>query len=194
VRRFAAAVFVLLNADPALAHSTIPGATGFIGGLLHPFVAPAHLMALGALGLLLGQQAARERTVLLAIFAVALAAGVAAIASALAAQNPDVAVLAAAAILGLLVALARPVPLIGVVPVLFVTGVAIELDSVPQEISVAETLLALAGTSVTVFLIPTLLATLMACLRRDWQRIAMRIVGSWIAASAMLVLVLRLAK
>jgi urease accessory protein len=194
VRRFAAAVFVLLNADPALAHSTIPGATGFIGGLLHPFVAPAHLMALGALGLLLGQQAARERTVLLAIFAVALAAGVAAIASALAAQNPDVAVLAAAAILGLLVALARPVPLIGVVPVLFVTGVAIELDSVPQEISVAETLLALAGTSVTVFLISTLLATLMACLRRDWQRIAMRIVGSWIAASAMLVLVLRLAK
>jgi urease accessory protein len=194
VRRFAAAVFVLLNADPALAHSTTPGATGFIGGLLHPFVAPAHLMALGALGLLLGQQAARERTVLLAIFAVALAAGVAAIASALAAQNPDVAVLAAAAILGLLVALARPVPLIGVVPVLFVTGVAIELDSVPQEISVAETLLALAGTSVTVFLIPTLLATLMACLRRDWQRIAMRIVGSWIAASAMLVLVLRLAK
>jgi urease accessory protein len=194
VRRFAAAVFVLLNADPALAHSTIPGATGFIGGLLHPFVAPAHLMALGALGLLLGQQAARERTVLLAIFAVALAAGVAAIASALAAQNPDVAVLAAAAILGLLVALARPVALIGVAPVLFVTGVAIELDSVPQEISVAETLLALAGTSVTVFLIPTLLAMLMACLRQDWQRIAMRIVGSWIAASAMLVLVLRLAK
>jgi urease accessory protein len=194
VRRFAAAVFVLLNAEPALAHPTIPGATGFIGGLLHPFVVPAHLMALCALGLLLGQRAARERTVLLAIFAVALAAGVAAIASALAAENPDVAVLAAAAILGLLVALARPVPLIGVAPVLFVTGVAIEFDSVPQEISTAETLLALAGTSVTVFSIPTLLAMLMACLQRDWQRLAVRIVGSWIAASAMLVLVLRLAK
>jgi urease accessory protein len=194
VRRFAAAVFVLLTAEPALAHSTIPGATGFLGGLLHPFVVPAHLMALGALGLLLGQQASRARIALLAIFAVALAAGVAAIASALAAENPDVAVLAAAAILGLLVALARPVPLIGVAPVLFVTGVAIELDSVPQEISVAETLLALAGTSVIVFLIPTLLAMLMARLRRDWQRIAVRIAGSWIAASAMLVLVLRLAK
>jgi urease accessory protein len=194
VRRVAAAAFVLLTVEPALAHSTIPGATGFIGGLLHPFVVPAHLMALGALGLLLGQQASRARIVLLAIFAVALAAGVAAIASALAAENPDVAVLAAAVILGLLVALARPVPLIGIAPVLFITGVAIELDSVPQEISVAETLLALAGTSVIVFLIPTLLAMLMACLRRDWQRIAMRIVGSWIAASAMLVLVLRLAK
>jgi len=31
-------------------------------------------------------------------------------------------------------------------------------------------------------------------LRRDWQRLAVRIIGSWIAASAMLVLAVRLTR
>jgi urease accessory protein len=37
-------------------------------------------------------------------------------------------------------------------------------------------------------------AALTAYCRRDWQRIAVRVAGSWIAASAILVLALRLAR
>ena len=188
------AVLALLGAEPALAHSPIPGVTGFAGGVLHPLLVPAHLMALTALGLLLGQQAPRQRTILLIIFTAALLAGLAAIASALAAEIPDVIVLVTATILGLLVALARPAPLIATAPIIFVLGVALELDSVPQEISMRATLLTLAGTTIAAVLIPALLAALSAYLRRDWQRIGARVLGSWIAASAILVLALRLAK
>ena len=194
MRRSAAAVLLLLSAEPALAHPPIPGVTGFTGGLLHPLLVHAHLMALVALGLLLGQQAVRPRYLLLGLFAASLLAGIAAIAAALTAENSDVIVLAAVAILGLLVALARPVPLIGVGPIVFVVGVALELDSVPQEISTRATLLALAGTTIAASLIPALLATLTTYLRRDWQRIGARVLGSWIAASAILVLALRLAR
>ena len=191
---WAAAVFVLLSGGPALAHSAVPGVTGFSGGLLHPLLVSAHLLALAALGLLVGQQAPRQRYSLIAIFAASLLTGVAAIASALAAENPDLIILAAAAILGLLVAVARPVPLIGAVPIVFMLGVALELDSVPQEISTRATLLTLAGTTITALAIPALLAALTSYLRRDWQGLGVRVVGSWIAASAILVLALRLAK
>jgi urease accessory protein len=40
----------------ALAHSPIPGIASFYSGVLHPFVVPAQLMALLALGLLFGQR------------------------------------------------------------------------------------------------------------------------------------------
>jgi len=77
---------------------------------------------------------------------------------------------------------------------LVIAGVALELDSVPQEISMLRTLLALGGTAIAALLIPAVLAALMTYLRRDWQRIGVRIVGSWIAASAILVLALRFAR
>jgi urease accessory protein len=194
VRRFAAAFLILLTATPALAHSPIPGVSGFTGGALHPLLVPAHLMALAAFGLLLGQQAPRQRHLLLAIFAASLLSGVGAVTAALAAENPELIVLVAAAVLGLLVALARPLPLIGVGPIVFALGVALELDSVPQEISMRATLLTLSGTAVTAFALPALLAVPAAHLNRGWQCIAVRVLGSWIAASAILVLALRFAR
>jgi urease accessory protein len=65
---------------------------------------------------------------------------------------------------------------------------------VPQEISMRKTFLALAGTALVAFIIVAGVGTLAALARRDWQRIGIRIVGSWIAASAILVLALRLAR
>jgi urease accessory protein len=194
VRRFAVAFLVLHSATPALAHSPIPGVTGFSGGVLHPLLVPAHLMTLAAFGLLLGQQAPRQRYPLLAIFAASLLSGIGAVAAALAAENPDAVVLVAAAILGLLVAVARPLPLIGVGPIVFALGVALELDSVPQETSMRATLVTLGGTALAAFAIPALLAILTTYLQRDWQRIGARVFGSWVAAGAILVLALRLAR
>jgi urease accessory protein len=194
VRRFAAVFIVLLSATPALAHSPIPGVTGFTGGLLHPLLVPAHLMALAALGLLLGQQVPRQRYLLLGTFAASLLCGIGTVAAALAAESPDVVVLVTGAILGLLVVLARPLPLIGVGPIVFALGIALALDSVPQEISMRATLLTLGGTALAAFAIPALLAILSAKLQRDWPRVGVRVLGSWMAASAILVLALRLAR
>ena len=47
--------------------------SGFVAGLVHPLALPAHVLALLALGLLIGQQTAGTRHVSLAAFAAGVA-------------------------------------------------------------------------------------------------------------------------
>jgi urease accessory protein len=183
---------LLIAMSPAHAHDVIRGVGGFYGGLLHPVLVPAHALALVTLGLLIGQQTPRRRAGLLATFAASLVLGIGLIVAAFAVFYADYAVLGVAAVAGLAVAIARPLPLVVACPLMAIAGVALELDSVPQEISMLATFLALTGTAVAAFLITLFLADLTVYLRRDWQRIGVRVVGSWIAASAILVLALRL--
>jgi hydrogenase/urease accessory protein HupE len=56
---------LLLATDPAHAHDVVAGVGGFYGGLLHPLLVPAHVLALTSLGLLIGQQTPRQRAGLL---------------------------------------------------------------------------------------------------------------------------------
>lgn len=192
--RCAAGIAALLAATmPARAHDVASGIGGFYGGLVHPLLVPAHVLALAGLGLCMGQHAPRHRAVLLALFAASLVAGVIIIVSAFAVTAAEYAILAVAAVAGLAVAVARPQWLVSA-PLAAVAGVAVELDSVPQEISMSATFLALTGTAVAAFLLVTVVADLTVYWRPDWQRIATRVVGSWIAASAILVLALRLAR
>jgi len=190
----AALAWLLITAAPASAHDVVPGVGGSLGGLLHPVLVPAHALALTALGLLVAQQAPRHRMGLLAAFAASLGAGILVIVSAFAVADAQYAVLGVAAAAGLAVALARPLlaPVAALVGLF--GGVAVELDSAPEEISMQRTFLSLVGTAVGALLVVVLVAGLAIHLRRGWQRIGVRIVGSWIAASAILVLALRLAR
>jgi urease accessory protein len=52
----------------------------------------------------------------------------------------------------------------------------------------------LAGTALGACLALAIIAACASRLRRSWQRVGMRIVGSWIAASAILVLALHFAR
>src|SRR5262245_62430879 len=54
----------LAATSPASAHAVIPGVGGFAGGLVHPLLVPAHLIALLVLGLFIGHQAPRHRLLL----------------------------------------------------------------------------------------------------------------------------------
>jgi hypothetical protein len=102
--------------------------------------------------------------------------------------------LACGGLAGLIVVLARPLP-IALTGALIVTGgMALELDSVPAVISVQDTLLALAGTAFGAWLALLLVAVSTRNPTQDWQRIGVRVLGSWAAASAILVLTLKFAK
>jgi urease accessory protein len=167
---------------------------GFQGGLLHPLLVPAHLLALVALGLLLGQmKVGKSRTALIVAFAAGFVGGIAAVMQAYAPTNPVTVVLACAAVAGALVALARPLPTaISALPVV-IAGTAIALDSVPDTISTTTTLLTLFGAALGTTLVLAAVALSSARLTRAWLRTGIRIAGSWIAASAILVLALQLA-
>jgi len=166
--------------------------TSFLGGLLHPLALPAHALALLALGLLIAQQ--RAQFVPFAAFIVGLAVGLAAIALAIAATSAVDVLLAGAALNGLLVALARPFPMFVSATLAAVAGIALGLDSPPEVISLSAATVMLIGTGLGAALALAIVATGASCLTRDWQRIGVRILGSWIAASAILVLALRFAR
>jgi urease accessory protein len=192
---WAASVAVVIGlSNKAQAHSVVAGVNGFPGGLLHPLLEPAHALSLVALGLMVAQQRAAHRTPLMFLFAAALLAAILLVAAAFAVSEAGTVLLACGGFAGLLVAVGRPMPMVVSGTLIVIAGLALELDSVPAIISTQETLLALSGTALAAWLALMLVAGSTLDLQREWQRIAVRILGSWAAASALLVLTLRLAK
>jgi len=187
-----ALVLVLAWTQTARAHSPIVGVGGFYGGLLHPLLVPAHALSLLALGLFIGRQESRRGPTI--IFAAALIAGLGAVALAVGPTPAGEILLANTAIVAALVALAFVPPRPVVWLAAAVTGAALGLDSPPEEISIGLATIVLLGTGLGACMALALVVGLTSYLRRDWQRLAVRIIGSWIAASAMLVLAVRLTR
>ncbi len=101
--------------------------------------------------------------------------------------------LATAGSAGALVALAQPVPAASTL-LAGVSGIALGLDSPPQAISLTVAAQTLVGTGLGAWLAFALVVACTRWLMRAWQGIGVRILGSWVAASAILVLALRFAR
>jgi urease accessory protein len=166
--------------------------SSLLGGVLHPLALPAHALALLALGLLIARQ--RARLLSFVAFVAGLAAGLAAIALAVGMTSAGDVLLVGAAVSGLLVALAYPVPTFVSALLAAVVGAALGLDSPPEVISLSAATVMLIGTGLGACLALAIVAIGASYLTRVWQRIGIRILGSWIAASAILVLALRFAR
>jgi hydrogenase/urease accessory protein HupE len=189
----ALALPVLLPIEEACAHPAFAGATGFYGGLVHPLFVPTHAIAILSLGMLIGQQAPHWRWPLLLTYAAGLGAGFAAMVSAFAPRFSAEALLAVTAVVGAQVALARGVPWLTGILALGV-GIALALDSSPGGISVREANVIIVGTFCGAVILLGVLLEVAAILRREWQKLAMRILGSWMGASAILILAWQLAR
>lgn len=191
IRGFTFVVCLVLSA-PALAHAPIKGIGAFYNGMLHPFFVPAHLLLLFGLGLLLGQHAPHMSRIGWIVFVLALWAGLAA--SQFFGMSVSVMLLLAVALAtGLLVALGLPIPGFSAAVLAGVAGLGVGLDSMPEPLTRKETLSALMGTGIGAVLIVSYVGGIAAWLRQPWQRIGIRVAGSWAAASALLVLALALA-
>ncbi len=185
-------VLVML-AEPALAHPPPLGVRGFWGGVLHPVFVTDHVVGILALGLLIGGQE-RWGWQPPTAYVVALVAGLAAMTTGIVPRFANEAVLGIAVVAGLLVALARPLPRLLGLLLAVVLGVAIALDSPPEVLSVSEANLMLLGTAIgaALFLIAVSQAARQAQVR--WAHVGIRILGSWIAAAAILALALQLVR
>jgi hydrogenase/urease accessory protein HupE len=157
----------------------------FVDGLLNPLTTPAHVLTLLALGLLLARQP--QRFAVLLIFALALAGGFLAIVLAVETTPARTVLLAVAAALGMMVAAAWAPKLLAW-PLAAIAGAVLALDSPPQAVRIAEAYATLAGTAVGACAILVVVAALAGHANADWQRLGVRILGSWIAASSILVL------
>lgn len=185
----------------AAAHSPVPGLDHFYGGLLHPWLVPAHAIALLALGLAVGRRSgdadvapalrARQRT--LFAFVAALATGLVAT-GVTGERDTDPLLLALGLAAAAAVVAGRVLPAWAQGLLAAAVGAVIGLGSGAGELAGRPLVLALAGAGAGATL-ALLAATVLADLpRAAWQRIALRVGASWLAASALLVLALELAR
>ncbi len=164
--------------------------TGLAGGLMQALL-PAHVMALISTALLAARARLWPSIGFVAAFAAGLAAGLAALALGIG-ETPARDVLLAAALLGgLAAAAAVTAPAWASGSTASIVGLALGLDSPPDAILLREALFGLLGTWCAG---AALLAAALAVARplaRLWNGVALRVAGSWLAATVILVLALR---
>lgn len=180
----------LVVPEVSLAHSPIPGIGNFYNGLLHPVLVPAHLLLLVAVGLFLGQQGPKAIPPALGLFAFATVAGLTAAWFSVA-NETEAFILVLSAVIGLLIAIAPKVALLWSGVVALLAGFLLGIDSAQEELSSKDKLVTLFGSGVAIYMLalyPMALADYLN--EKAWQKIGIRIVGSWVAASSLLVLAL----
>jgi urease accessory protein len=183
-----ALIATVCAADPAYAHVPIEGAGGVYGGLLHPYLVPAHAMSLLALGLLIARDGRYGMPLL--IYAAALIAGLSALTFAVGDIGAEKLLVGLAGLVGVLLALDWRPPRFVLWLLAAIGGAALALDSPPETPSIEEAHLMLIGTGIGALSALGAVVGGALHLTRPWQRLGVRIAGSWIAASAILVLAL----
>ena len=188
----AALLLLLLAAGPgvASAHGDLERLGPFYGGALHPLLVPAHALALLGLGLLVGQRGLAAEGRALSMLLGALLAGLG-LGAAFASTLPvETLVLLLGATAALATVAQRPLPGFVLPTLAGAIGLGLGLDSVPAAGTPWMQWSGGAGTVLGVLATTTLTAALADQARSAWSRIGVRVVASWLAASALLVLAL----
>lgn len=189
-RRCIVALSLLLSAAPsaAFAHLVSSGLGPFYDGALHLLLSPEDLLGLLALTLLagLGGKTA-SRWLIITLPLAWLGAGVLGLGLGVSPALPWLNALLLTT-LGVLVAadLRLSPPIIAALAILI--GVVHGLDNGSALAAAGAGASAVSGVAATVLIVALLLAALVASLRAAWSRIAVRVVGSWIAAVGMLLI------
>jgi hydrogenase/urease accessory protein HupE len=169
----------------AAAHGSVQGLGNFFSGVVHPLFEPAQLIALVALGLLIGQRGlSATRPAALCFVLGALLGLLAAMFGA--APAIDSFLLAGAGLIGLAVLTATPLPRALCAVVAAGVGLAVGLGSGPEAATGSARVVMLLGTAVGVCVWMFNVVGLVHEAKRPWLRIGVRVVGSWITATAVL--------
>ena len=167
--------------------------TAVLDGLAQ-ILLPTNLLALAALGLFIGQNTTQDLRITFALFAAGLFTGALLVAFALRDPPAAAALLVLAAIAGLIMAIARPLPPLIGHTLSFAAGVALALNAPPQAVTIPAAISAQLAIGFAALAATRLVALVASKAEKAWQRIGIRIAGSWIAASAILVIALWLVR
>jgi hydrogenase/urease accessory protein HupE len=171
------------------------GLGDFGSGIFHPLTTPSHVLILLGLGLLLGQQSPPRLRASILVFAPVSGAALLLTTSGLIAGVYQPLLLGVALCAAILVALERPLTPGVRNGLLAAAAVLIGLDSGVEKGSVATVIKTLLGTELSLVVVLFDLAFYVSqCTGRKWQRIGIRVVGSWIIAITLMVLAFLLKK
>ncbi len=174
--------------QPVLAHSVSKRFGDFYGGMLHPLTALEHLLPILAFSLLAGQHGPGHARRVLLLFGAGLLVG----ASMAPCAEPIPFVVEgnqlSIVVLGLLVAAAVGLPLAFLMAAALVLGLSHGYqNAVGLSPSVAVSLF-IPGVVLSGLSLLAVVAAVAVSLKAPWQRVAVRVAGSWIAAIGILVM------
>lgn len=165
----------------------------FYGGMLHPVMVLPHVLSLTVFAVLLGQRGTRAMRFAYPPFMLALIVGLFLAGFEVQPALPSEAILLSVALVcGLLVAAQRPPPGAVLSVLAGLLALVIGMDSGVTGLDRRETFAALLGCWLGAVLLLLVIAGVTEMANRPWQRVALRVLGSWITASAALVLALAL--
>lgn len=188
-----AGLLLVLAPELVLAHSPIKGMDSFYNGVLHPVLVPAHLLAIITTGLLIGQQGVQKMQPAVILYMIALVVLLLLIGQfdlAIPEETAALLLLLISVTCGLLVAIEVSMPLPLLLLFALVTAVLIGFDSSQPEMEGRRKLAILAGTGVGGVLLMLYAAAAAEYASKAWQKIGIRIVGSWATAASFIVLAL----
>ena len=168
-------------------HNPIEGIGSFYGGVLHPLVVPEQALLLVTTSALLAQQGMRvmRRAVPVGLVLLALAIW---FQPWLIKTPPQTSVLVLGAILGLCVAEQLRLPRVVGVVTAALYGLAVGFGTDVAEIPVGEEKLFQGGALLGAGIALLCLTVWLESVKRPWQRIVVRVLGSWAAAASLIVL------
>lgn len=184
-----AGIFLLLRRS-AGAHTAVPGLGEFASGFLHPFFTPPHLLALLALGLLLGQRQPLCLKAPAVTFVVFAAAGLLLTLSGVFTGVYLPVLIALSLCAGALVVVAWPLPPWLLMAACAAVALAVSLDSgVDAGTRGADAAKILFATWASLVLFVVNAAFYISLLPKlQWVQTGIRVAGSWIVAIALLML------
>lgn len=186
--RTAAVLGAMLAATPARAHLDSTGLGPVYDGALHFLASPEDFVPALALALFAGLRGATQgRSALFVLPGAWLAGGLLGLAAPMADGNPVVSALGFL-VLGALVAADVELPWSATTGLAMLVGLHHGYLNGTGMGSTVDAAVALAGLAAVVFMLVAIAAAFVVWLRADWGRIAVRVAGSWIAASGLLLL------
>lgn len=181
----------LLISGNAPAHISSGGIVDSYSGLLHPFTEPLHIIVILGLGLMLSQQGRAIPPAGWIAYCIGALAGL--IASSIGLALPPATILFLLAFLfGLLVAIRPSLPRRFCLLLGMLTGFTLGLDSITPIEDISKLVVTIFSTTTGLAIALLIFIGWGDYFTRDWQKIGIRVVGSWIAASALLVFALGL--
>jgi hydrogenase/urease accessory protein HupE len=183
--------FILCCPATARAHTAIQGLEGLAAGILHPLTAPAHLIVLLALGLLIGQRLPLDLKTPFTVFVPSLALALLLTLTELSTVEYQPILMGVALCVAIPVAMERSIPPLCSGLLFLVAAFAIGLDSKSEAGSPGILFQTLLGTwAMVIFLLFDVAYYTSLAMRTRWLTIGGRILGSWIFAISLLVLAL----
>lgn len=173
----------------AHAHTATKGVGDVTNGLLHPLQMPSHLLILLALGLYGAQRSSRGTRQPILVFTVAAIAGLALTIPNWFKEVPSWALSVVALGIAILVALRAALPVAASSSIYALGAMVVTLDSGIDQAPLIVALKTLFGTFCAILAIVTSTTFYVRQIpRKNWIKIAIRVLASWIAAIALLMI------